>query len=50
MVYVQSSYYLYTQSLKSVGGGGECMLILFGKHVLYIKVAYAMKHVHTNVR
>jgi hypothetical protein len=26
------------------------MLIFFGKHVLYIKVAYAMKHVHRNVR
>jgi hypothetical protein len=25
------------------------MLIFFGKHVLYIKVAYAMKHVHRNV-
>jgi hypothetical protein len=26
------------------------MLIFFCKHVLYIKVAYAMKHVHRNVR
>jgi hypothetical protein len=25
------------------------MLIFFGKHVLCIKVAYAMKHVHRNV-
>jgi hypothetical protein len=26
------------------------MLIFFCKHVLYIKVAYAVKHVHRNVR